>query len=178
MPISVESVADPAYLDGLDALSLSEVRAKRDECQQLENALSYLRRLVHGRLDIVRDELENRRAGGAPADLESIIGRLPALLSEGARSSSLPRPPQDLAPGSLAESLVDELEDAFPVASMASVPGLSVDELGELAARLGDYEHRVSGDRGVLHGVIDRLQEELIGRYQTGDATVDSLLDR
>lgn len=177
MPLSVEHIVDPAYVAGIGDLPLVEVRAKREECQDFENALSYLRRLLHGRLDIVRTELELRRSGAEPADLDAIISRLPRMLAEGSRGAGLPRPPQDLAPGSLAEPLVEDLETRFPIEAMASVPTLSVDELADLSQRLADYEHDVSGRRQGLHQVIDALQEEIIRRYQAGDASVDSLLD-
>jgi hypothetical protein len=177
MSFTVEVAADPAYVSGLATLAVDALRAKRDQCQELENALSYVRRLVHGRLDIVRNELELRSAGSEPADLEAIIARLPALLAEGSRGSGLPRPPQDFAPGSIAEPLVEELETSFPVSVMASVPDLTIAELGDLAGRLTDHEQNVSDGRRQLHGVIDLLQGEMIRRYRSGDASVDSLLD-
>lgn len=169
-------VSDPAYLADLESDDLETVRAKRQECQDIENALSYVRRLLHGRLDIVRSELERRRAGAEPADLDSIIDRLPGLLSEGSRSDTLPRPPQDLAPDPLADELVGELDAAFPASRLAGLPELSLDELGELAAALTAYEREISGGRTALHEVIDTLSEEIIRRYQEGAASVDSLL--
>ena len=176
MATDIERVCDPAYLDDLAGQPIDDIRAKRQECQDIENALSYVRRLLHGRLDIVRGELERRRQGGEPADLDAIIGRLPELLSDGSRSTGLPRPPQDLAPGGLAEQMVDELETKFPVSALASVPELSIDQLAELADGLSLHEGEVSTGRNELHRVIDELHEEIIRRYQSGEATVDSIL--
>ena len=42
--------------DDLFELSLDELRNRRDRSQAVENTLSYVRRLIHGRLDIVRGE--------------------------------------------------------------------------------------------------------------------------
>ena len=176
MPTDVDRVCHPSYLEDLGNQPIDDVRAKRQECQDIENALSYVRRLLHGRLDIVRGELERRRSGGAPADLDAIIARLPELLSDGSRSSGLPRPPQDLAPGGLAEELVADLDVAFPVSALASVPDLSVEELSELADGLRAHEADVSSGRQELHQVIDHLHEEIIRRYQSGEASVDSIL--
>ena len=81
-------MTDPAYIEGLAAEDIDDIREKRQECQDLENSLSYVRRLIHGRLDIVRSELERRRAGNDPADLAGLIDRLPELLAEGSRSDS------------------------------------------------------------------------------------------
>ncbi len=173
---TLSEVSDPGYVSGLAEQDLEKVRSKRQRCQDIENAMSYVRRLLHGRLDIVRGELDRRRAGGQPADLDAIIERLPSLLSEGSRSDGLPRPPQDLAPDSYAESLVADLDKRFPVSSLARVPELSVAELGALADGFADYEREISSGRSVLHDVIDTLHAEIIRRYQDGDADVDSLL--
>jgi len=43
----------PDYLVGLDRLSLSGLRAKRDACAELETELSYLRRLAQARIDLI-----------------------------------------------------------------------------------------------------------------------------
>jgi hypothetical protein len=175
--ISADDAIDPSFVEGLDALGLDELRSRRDDCQELENALSYARRLLHGRLDIVRHELEQRSSGGTRANIADIIERLPALLAEGSRSASLPRPPQDMAPGAVAEALVADLDASFPVSAMGSVPEMSDDDLTDLAERLAGSEHEISDRRRRLHSVIDRLQEEVIRRYRSGDASVDSLLD-
>lgn len=176
MTSALTKVSDPAYVAHLESEDLDTIRGKRQECQDLENALSYVRRLLHGRLDIVRSELERRRAGEAPADLDSIIGRLPDLLAEGSRSSALPRPPQDLAPDSFADSLVADIEASFPASRLAQLPELSLEEVAELGDALAAHEREVSGGRAALHDVIDTLSEEIIRRYQAGAASVDSLL--
>ncbi len=172
----LDQVTHPEYLAGLGDADIDVVRAKRRECQDIENGLSYVRRLLHGRLDIVRGELERRQAGAEPAELDEIISRLPELLSEGSRTDALPRPPQDLAPDSHAEVLVVELERRFPASVLGELPNRSIDELGAFSDGLADFEREVSGGRTALHGVIDQLQDEIVKRYQAGDASVDSLL--
>src|SRR5690242_19599644 len=47
-------------------LSLVELRALRRETQQKEADLSYLRRLLQGRIDILQAELARRSAPGLP----------------------------------------------------------------------------------------------------------------
>ena len=66
MSASLERFLDPELLDGLTGWPLDRVRALRDEAQQVEGGLSYVRRMVQGRLDIVGAELERRREGGDP----------------------------------------------------------------------------------------------------------------
>ena len=176
MANEIDRVAHPTYLDGLLEEPLEAVRAKRQECQDIENSLSYVRRLLHGRLDIVRGEVERRAGGAEPADLDDIIARLPELLAEGSRSDGLPRPPQDLKPDTMAEGLVDELDAAFPVSVMGAVPEMSSDQLAELADGLANHERTISQGRNQLHDIIDRLQDEIIRRYRSGEANVDSIL--
>src|ERR671916_1234283 len=72
----IDRVLDPGYVEGLGRLALGEVRARRDDAAQEETDLSYLRRLLHARIDIVRAEQQRRRDGGsAPvvADLTRIL---------------------------------------------------------------------------------------------------------
>ena len=52
----IDRVLDPAYMQGVAYRTLEEVRALRDETAQEETDLSYLRRLLHGRIDIVHAE--------------------------------------------------------------------------------------------------------------------------
>ncbi len=70
------------YLDGIDTRSLDDIRAMRTECQQAEVALSYLRRLIQGRLDIVHAYLEQEGSDGPP-DLAALVAALPGILSAG-----------------------------------------------------------------------------------------------
>lgn len=176
MTTPLERVTDPAFLADLDDAGLDDVRAKRTECQDIENGLSYVRRLLHGRLDIVRGELDRRRSGEAPAALDDIIARLPELLADGSRSDALPRPPQDLAPDSDADLLVAELERRFPASALGELPMRSDEELATLVEDLAAYEREVSAGRAALHDVIDRLHDEIVRRYRAGEASVDSLL--
>ena len=169
-------VTDAAYLDGLESLPLDEIRRRRERSQDLENGLSYVRRLLHGRLDIVRDELDRRRSGDAPAALDALVARLPDLLAEGSRSSSLPRPPQDFVPGPDTAELVADLERRCPASTLGALPELDDAALAALVEELAGLEREVSAGRSDLHRVIDVLHAEIIRRYRAGDATVDSLL--
>src|SRR5436190_1225037 len=43
---AIQRLTDPAYASSLDTRSLDELRAMKAECSDVENALSYLRRLA------------------------------------------------------------------------------------------------------------------------------------
>src|SRR4051812_4424042 len=72
-------VLDPTYLDGLDANTIEELRAKHAECVELETEVSYVRRLTQARIDILEAEVQRRSSGGS---LEDLISRLPEILAD------------------------------------------------------------------------------------------------
>jgi hypothetical protein len=169
-------VTDPAYLSGLRSLTIERVRAMRAECQGLENALSYIRRLAQGRLDIVGAELERRRAGGDPGDLGDLIGRLPDILADRGQGVGLGRPPQQLSAEDDAVDYTAEVDEIMSPGLVGSVDGLSDAELEDVRARLEDYERLTSDRRRMMHTIIDTLQSEITRRYRSGEASVDTLL--
>ncbi len=61
-------------------------------------------------------------------------------------------------------------------ARLADLPHASQGELDAVAADLQAFESEVSGTRHSLHLVLDRLKEEIVRRYRTGEANVDDLL--
>src|SRR5215472_12839725 len=76
----IDRVLDPAYTAGVAERPLAEVRGLRDEAAQEETDLSYVRRLLHGRIDIVRAEQERRATG----DSTAVVDQLAAILSANA----------------------------------------------------------------------------------------------
>jgi hypothetical protein len=73
----IDRILEPTFVEGLDALPLDELRARRDECLAEREYLSLLRRLVQGRAEILRAEVD-RRGGGDDAP---IVERLSTILS-------------------------------------------------------------------------------------------------
>jgi hypothetical protein len=53
---------------------------------------------------------------------------------------------------------------------------VSNDDLVLVEGSLVDLEQRISGHRRELHDVFDRLQDEVIRRYRSGEADVNDLL--
>jgi hypothetical protein len=169
-------VTAPDYLSGLTDRPLEQVRAMRGECQVLENALSYIRRLAQGRLDIVGAELERRREGGDPHDLSDLIGRLPDILADRVGAGGLGRPPQELTLEDLTAAYTAEVDEILSPARVGSLDQLDDAELGAVRDRLEAYEREASSRRHELHAIIDRLQAEIARRYRSGEASVDTLL--
>lgn len=177
----IEQLTNPDFVKDLATLPLEEVRNRRTRCQDAEETLSLHRRLVQGRLDIVQAELYRRAGGGSESDVASLVESLPDILAE--------RGDRHLGPGRLTSLENDSQElgaefEAFSASLDAVVDGVRLSNLGKedeadlrtIADDLDTIERGVSKKRHQLHGHIDRLQEEVVRRYKSGDASVDSLL--
>jgi anti-sigma-K factor RsiG len=160
----------------LPELSMQQLRARRSELQSIELALSYVRRLIQGRLDIVLDERHHRAAGEGGRNVAALVADLPKILSEhvaGGGRGALPEvtlPPADL------DEIVAVVDHIIDAARLGSMGELSDAALDTAATELTDLERRVSQHRRSLHASIDALQEEIVRRYKTGEASVDALL--
>jgi len=169
-----------ANLDQLPDCSLEEIRSLRDDCQQAEADLSYVRRLVQGRIDIVDHELTRRAAGTGKRDLAELIAELPDILADpdGGARHSVGRLVQPVSPGDHVgvTAASAELDEIASVGTLSSLSERDDAEVGHLLDQLGAFERKVSDHRRAVHIRIDRLQVEITHRYQSGEANVDSLL--
>ncbi len=148
MSASLEGFLDPELLDGLTGWPLDRVRALRDDAQQVEGGLSYVRRMVQGRLDIVGAELERRREGGDPSDLSGLIAQLPDLLADPQRSSgAAPRSPRSLDVAAVSDELAAQLDQIVDVDALADLRSVDDETLRATVGRVVDFEHRVSERR-------------------------------
>jgi hypothetical protein len=156
-------VLDPAYLDGVDAKSVEDLRAMHAECLELETEVSYVRRLAQARIDIVEAELDRRASGGS---LEDLINDLPNILADpGPRAApASSRLPLKLAPDEESEWAPD-LEETDTL--LANLPSLSEDELRDAVEQLRTLERDVSDERRALFGVIDRIDQDLATRLSS-----------
>ncbi len=180
MTPELDVVTDPSFLSDLQSREMDELRALRSRCQALENSLSYVRRLIQGRVDIVGGELKRRREGGEDGNISELIGRLPDILSEGSRTTGGPgsvRPPHSLEPDAeVTAKLEAKLDDVIAASDLGRVAELDEVTLGAALGGLNTLEDDVSTNRRQLHEVIDTLQTEVTRRYTTGEASVDGLL--
>ena len=153
-------VLDPAYLAGLDTRPVDELRTMHAECLELETEVSYVRRLIQARIDILGAELSRRASGGT---LEDLIKALPQILADpGPRADpASSRIPLKMAPDQESEWAGD-LEESDSL--LANLPALGDDELRTAMDRLRTLERDVSDERRALFGVIDRIDHDLAGR--------------
>lgn len=160
----IDVVLEPEYLDGLPALDLDELRRRRDTATDVEAQISYYRRLLHGRMDLL--DFEQRRRRGE--DERTILEALPEILAKGMILGSEPTlkhietmPP---LPSVTGRRLIDKIMDD---GVLASLPELTDDEIREAMERLREVETQLSGQRRQLHQVIDALQDEIVSRYRS-----------
>ena len=172
----IDQIQDAGFLRGLRELPLDELRSRRAMCDDLDVELSYHRRMLHGRMDLLAFEMR-RRAG---EEQQTLLEALPRILSEGAYTSHSGLPtravpievPDIPSPG---RRLVDRaLQSDF----LARLSAFSDDELRDTHAFLTDVEVEVSQQRKVVHAALDGLQEELTRRYREGLADPGGLLAR
>lgn len=172
---SLARVLADDYLVGLRDADMTAVRALRSECERLETELSYTRRLLQGRIDILGDELQRRR-DGRPSTAAELIQRLPAILADSPtggnpRGNRLVR---YLAPEDIQR--VEHDLDLVLGMSLAEVAGAGTGDVEAALERLRSTEAEVSSDRRLLHRRLDAIQAEMARRYRDGEADVDSLL--
>lgn len=168
----MDRVLGPQYLESLGSRGLDEVRRLRDEAEQEETDLSYLRRMLHGRIDILQAELD-RRAGGNGEDLVSALPRIladssrPAPRGMGRHLPVEPSSPPERRRG--AESLVGDVD-------LADLGARTEEELTSALSALRVEEHAHSEQRQAVQRVVDACSAEITRRYRAGEASVSDLL--
>ena len=157
-------------LPALDGLRLPELRTLLRRAQQEEGDLSYVRRLLQGRVDILRAELARRSAPGSP-----LLDRLPEILADGpsrhrssARHVTLGTPHSEQY-RTLAEKMLAEVE-------LSDLTARTDGELHDAMGRLVRYEQDVSQRRQVMQRTADECSTDIARRYREGEAQVEDLL--
>ena len=150
-----------------EQLTLADIRAQRNALQGQEDAISFVRRLAQGRLDLVQDE-QRRRASGSDQPVGSLADRLADVFGQqhGGGSARPPRETNVPADHPLVLEL-DQLCEHYQFESMENIDDKSLDEL---AGALGMFEKSCSGQRHDLFEKIDALTAELVRRVREGGA--------
>jgi len=172
----VDRVLAPDFLTGLGQLGMDDVRARRADAEQEEVDLSYARRLLQGRLDILRAEQETRRTDGGvlrePRTDVEIVGALARILADGPRTDhGMGRYLGSVEPSRVGEHR-REAERAVADVGASDLAAMSDAILAEAIDHLGDIEVRISRTRRCVQIVVDALTEEIARRYATGEVEV------
>lgn len=154
----------------LGALRLPELRALRRDAQSDEADLSYVRRMLQGRIDILRAELARRTDPEAPVldRLSEILADVPSRHRSSARHVTLSTPRGEEY-RRLATEMLSEVE-------LSDLTARTDDELHAAMGRLAGYEQQISRRRQHLQRTADDCSAEIARRYREGEAQVDDLL--
>ena len=170
----IDIVTDPDFLTGLEARETSEIRTQRAMCIDLDGELSYYRRMLHGRIDLLAFERRKRRG----EEDRALLDALPEILGDAARSATGHHtidtgdilPPEIPGPGRRAIDYV--LGDDF----LTNIDEADDAVLDEAEAALTAAEREVSEQRSIVQAASDALGEEIGRRYRAGLTSVDELL--
>jgi hypothetical protein len=168
----IDRVLAATFAEGMATLPLCEVRSRRDEAAQEETDLSYLRRLLHARIDIVRAE-QRRRSEGGNLPLVAELGRI--LSTNAIAPATGSGRHQSMAP-SRAEAHRRYGEAVVSDVDLSDVSSLPAGELNDALAAYRAEEESVSHRRREVQQVMDAFNAEIASRYARGTASVDDLL--
>jgi hypothetical protein len=169
----IDRVLSADFLQGIDAQPMDAVRNMRREAEQEETDLSYLRRLLQGRLDILRAELA-RRAGESG---ETLVDNLASILTdEGVTSSPRGLGRHNASEPSRADSHRRHVEALVADVDLSNLAAHDEASLRRGVETLEREEHAVSEKRRAVQVVMDACTSEITRRYRDGDADVSDLL--
>lgn len=158
----IDRIREPSYLEGIDAMTLDEVRARRDECMAEREYLSLLRRLVQGRAEILKAELASRGTD----DHRPLVERLSEILASDEPTTSrgeamhVTLPEEEML---LARRRIERLVADAGISDPTELDDARLEEAIEV---LSAEEREVSTRRGDVLRVLDALQDELKRRYK------------
>jgi hypothetical protein len=160
----IDRIREATYVESLDAMSLDDLRQRRDECLAEREYLSLLRRLVQGRAEILRAELEAR---GSDEDRGPIVERLAEILAgdepHGASRGEAVKvgvPEEELL---LARRRIERM---VADAGISDPAALDDEKLAAAVHLLASEEREVSTARADVIRALDILQDELKRRYR------------
>lgn len=176
----IDHVLAGDFLTGLTELPVEELRARRSEAEQEETDLSYARRLLHGRLDLLRAEADSRASDAATTGSERSTEDLVASISR--TLADPPGPSHGLGRHGLVEpSRVGEHRRAAEAAVadpvLSDPASMSAADLGEAVDRLDRLQREVGEQRAAVQQTADALSQELGRRYREGLLQVEDVLD-
>ena len=156
----------------LSDLPLQELRSRRDLADTVETELSYYRRLLHGRMDLLAFEQRRRRG----EETRSLIDALPEILTGRDRTGSSKARHLSMELPYLPVKGKRHLDRILGNDLMIRMSEMTEEELSEAAIELTELEAEMSGLRQEVLGVLDQLHSAVIARYKNdlGDPALRS----
>lgn len=171
----IDQVRDEEFTSDLRGLTIDELRKRRSLLDELDTELSFYRRVLHGRMDLLSFEMR-RRSG---EETRSLIEALPEILAGDEFTSpareGLPRELPISAPEFIGEGkrTIDRvLGDDF----LAHLPTIDDHELEQIQSLLTEAEGEISKQRRDVYEAYEVVTAELTRRYREGLADASELL--
>ena len=162
----IDQVLAPSFVEGLGDLDFEELRRRRALAAEIENELSFHRRMLHGRMDLIRFELRRRRG----EETRSLIDALPEILADDTDTREV---------GPQAMRYVETLPPIYEALGRRDIDlvlgddvllrlgDISDDDLSTALEGIQEFESALSEQRRRVHEVEDALGHELGIRYRT-----------
>lgn len=169
---ALDRILDDHYVADLSAIPLTELRERRVRADHEEAWLSYIRRMLHGRMDILEANRAMRREGGESGsglDIDALVASLSSKMGPGTQA---PGPDVVDSPGGGRRAV----ERLIARAGLEEYTTMSDEELDARLEELHETEREVSVVRQRVHEVQDQLTAELARRYREGEATAEGVL--
>ncbi len=170
----IDQVMDESFTQSLEDVPIDELRDRRLICDDLDTELSYYRRMLHGRMDLLDFEIR-RRSGD---ETRTLIEALPDILADspsGRTSNPLDRG-LSLDLPELAGAGKREVDQALSDGFLAHLPSTETDELRTIREALSETEQLVSTQRRAVYDAHDVITGEITRRYREGSASADEFL--
>lgn len=178
---ALDRVLAPDFLDGLAGVPLAELRERRSAAEQEEADLSYARRLLQGRLDLLGAE-EQRREGAeggveppvARSDAE-LVARLTDVLADPRRTDHGMGRYTSVEPSRVGEHR-RRAEAVVADPRLSDLTHMDDEQLAGARTRLVEIEQELSGDRQRVQQAMDACTDEITRRYREGVVSVEDAL--
>ena len=159
---TMDKVLELAYAAGTEALSTEDLRSRKEQCAGVEAEISFSRRILQGKLDILRHARTARQEGDASI-ATSLVGKLPSILADpSGTKAQLRHVSLDPGGGSEGRRTTEQLGGL-----VADVDEMSAEQMSTLIEELEKAEAKASEDRRKVHAVIDQIDAELVKRLRT-----------
>lgn len=176
MAQDVEELLASADREPLSSLPTQRLRELRAAFEAHERGVSYVRRVLQGRVDILRAELGRRERRGDDA-AESLLASLPTILGgDHVATDPLQARAAPVEVPDTAEPHQAELDRILDASGLHTLPERSTDEIRELIDLLAEQERVLSARRRELFDRVDAARDELAARYKDGRASISELL--
>ena len=172
----IDQVMDKSFTHDIEDVPIDDLRTRRVTCDELDTELSYYRRMLHGRMDLLDFELR-RRSG---EETRSLIEALPEILADSpsGRTSNPLDKELSLDLPELAGAGKRDIDDVLGDGFLARLPMTETAELRSIRDALSATERTVSNQRRSVYDAHDIITGEITRRYREGFTSADEILSQ